>query len=152
MQPKIEGHYKSGDDAVQIRRARQTNWQTAYSAGDSKWQQLPVFTQEYIVDLPHECIGIAQFDGKQLRGHFHPKALAQLLNGIVRIENLPDGPLLSGQFIATLREDDNFYVVIEQFDGRNDPGTSKPPKPMPGEPPSMFEPEMEHIETVWVRQ
>ena len=148
MKPNIAGDYRSDENTVHIERAGQRNWQTAYASGDdSTWQRLPAFTRDYTLDLPHDCIGTAQFDGKQLVGYFQPRALGRLLNGVVLLDAFANGPLLTGQFTATLREDGNFDVVIEQFDGRSGGSKRKP-----GKGPNMFEPEMEHIETTWVRQ
>jgi hypothetical protein len=152
MRPSIEGDYTSGNEAVRIERARQKNWQTAYSSGDdAAWQRLPVFTREYVISLPHNCIGIAQFDGKCLVGYFQPSIVAngRWENGILVALPYTGGPMLCGQFTATLRDDGNFDVVIAQFDGR-DPG--KPSKPTHGPTPFMFEPETERVEAVWVRQ
>jgi len=146
MKPTIAGEYLWGEEAVRIERAGQRTWQTTYSAtSDSTWERLPIFRREYLVELPHDCSGIAQFDGKQLAGFFQSGTLPLALfkNSLIIAKPYAGGPLLFGKFIAVLRDDGNFDVVIEQYDGNS--GPSKPKR-------ILFEPELERTETVWVKQ
>ena len=152
MKPNIAGDYRSGENSVHIAHSGHNAWQTTYSSGhNSRRQRLPAFAHNYMLDLPHGCIGTAQFDDQRLVGFFQPGTLTRAftpgLNGFTPLDPFSNGPLLFAQFTATLREDGNFDVTIEQFDGR-----SSGRKHKPGRGPLMFEPEMERIETMWVRQ
>ncbi len=149
MKPNIEGEYLWGEDIVRIARTPDSNWKTVYSATGTA-PRLPAFSREYLLELPHDSVGIGQFGGTQLVGYFQPRIVAQgrWEGGILIAQPYTGGLLISGQFVATLREDGGFDVVIEQFDGRD---FGRPSLPKSSSPFFTFHPEMERIETVWVR-